>query len=111
MGFFSKSKKAEAEELEEVNFLVVGRSKHPDVKLNPGNVFHASIRPEPKNKFDPNAIAVYVGNKQAGYLSASSAARHAGRFKRAMEVPAVVATGRRGELELYVTLMVPPRED
>ena len=111
MGIFSRAKRADTEELEEVDFLVVGRSNYPAVKLNPGNVFHASIRPEPKNRFDPNAIAVYVGNNQAGYLSAKSAARHAGRFKRSMEVPAVVATGRRGELELYVTLMVPPLVD
>lgn len=38
--------------------------------LESGHSYEAFLRSEPANEYDPNAVAVYINEKQVGYLPA-----------------------------------------
>lgn len=38
--------------------------------LDSGKTYEALLKSEPQNEYDPNAIAVYINQKQVGYLPA-----------------------------------------
>ncbi|WP_375314976.1 HIRAN domain-containing protein [Schlesneria sp. DSM 10557] len=47
-------------------------------RSRPGTAAH--LHREPSNRFDPNAVAIFVNRKQVGYLQAETAARLAPRM-------------------------------
>ena len=54
-------------------FTITGRNHYRDVQITPG--MSLRLVKEPDNEFDPDAIAVYVGDKKAGYVANSDATK------------------------------------
>lgn len=62
---------------------IVGTSHYNGLDTLPQGPVKVTLRREPTNSHDPNAIAAWVGKYKLGYLSATAAARHAAALDRA----------------------------
>jgi len=54
-----------------------GQTRQSIIKRHAKAGIHAHLEREPNNRFDSNAIAVYVADNQIGYLKSDVASRHA----------------------------------
>lgn len=93
----------------EVEVIVVGSGYHDGLKgLYAGTVHGVTVRPEPTNPHDRNAIIVEVRGKKAGYLSAYQAKRYRPLIARKSAVRARYSRTDVGPT-LWVMLPKPPK--
>lgn len=85
--------------------IVVGSENYDGLRSvrREGPVSGVTLRPEPKNKYDRNAVAVYIGRTKAGYLSASRAKAYRPTITASTPVSAH-ARRAGGSLTLFVML-------
>lgn len=91
----------------EIEVIVVGSEYYNGLRrLSPGPVAGVTVKPEPTNKHDKNALLVEVQGKKAGYLSAYQAKRYRPMIGKRSGVRARFAKTDLGPT-LYVMLPKP----
>ncbi|MCW2830964.1 MAG: hypothetical protein JWP31_1656 [Aeromicrobium sp.] len=89
----------------ETEIIVVGEERYQGIeRVREGEVAGVTVRPDPRNKYDKNAVAVHVDGVLAGYLSAARAKRYRPMITTTM---AVDAHARPAEPSLALFVMLP----
>ena len=89
-------------------FTITGRHYCKDVQITPG--MSLRLVKEPDNEFDPDAIAVYAGDKKAGYVANSDATKSeltSSASQLQSEIPDEVRAEYLLYLERYVDIQFP----